>query len=99
VAPGLDVGGIARALGLPVVVVARRGLGTVNHTRLTVDAVRAAGLDVAAVVLNGPTDPDDVSAAGNGALIAELTGAFVCADLAWGAPDEAAFDALAGKLL
>ena len=37
-APGLDVAGLAEALGLPLVVVARAGLGTVNHTLLTVEA-------------------------------------------------------------
>lgn len=99
VAPGLDVGDIAWALGLPVLVIARRGLGTVNHTRLTVDAARAAGLQVAGVVLNGPLEPNDPSAAGNGALIAERTGAFVFEDLPWEGPDDAAFDALADKLL
>ena len=36
---------------LPVVVVASPGLGTINHTLLTVEAVRGAGLGVAAVVL------------------------------------------------
>jgi dethiobiotin synthetase len=41
----------ARALGLPVVVAASPGLGTINHTLLTIEAARAAGLDVAAVVL------------------------------------------------
>jgi dethiobiotin synthetase len=41
----------ARALGLPVVVAARPGLGTISHTLLTVEAARAAGLDVRAVVL------------------------------------------------
>jgi len=41
----------ARALGLPLVVAARPGLGTINHTLLTLEAARAAGLDVRAVVL------------------------------------------------
>ncbi len=41
----------ARDLGLPLVVAARPGLGTISHTRLTVEAARAAGLDVRAVVL------------------------------------------------
>jgi dethiobiotin synthetase len=40
-----------RELGLPVVVAAPPGLGTINHTLLTIEAARAAGLDVAAVVL------------------------------------------------
>lgn len=43
---------LAGELALPVVVVARPGLGTINHTLLTLEAARAAGLDVAAVVLN-----------------------------------------------
>ncbi len=42
----------AVALGLPVVIVASPGLGTINHTLLTIEAVRGAGLEVRAVVLN-----------------------------------------------
>jgi dethiobiotin synthetase len=42
---------LARDLALPVVVAASPGLGTINHTLLTVQAVREAGLEVAAVVL------------------------------------------------
>ncbi|MFT3789091.1 MAG: dethiobiotin synthase [Tepidisphaeraceae bacterium] len=41
-----------RWLGLPTVVVARAGLGTINHTLLTVAMLRAAGVDVAGVVIN-----------------------------------------------
>ncbi len=41
----------AADLGLPVVVVATPGLGTINHTLLTVEAARAAGLTVELVVL------------------------------------------------
>jgi dethiobiotin synthetase len=41
----------AVALGLPVVIAARPGLGTISHSLLTVEAARAAGLDVRAVVL------------------------------------------------
>jgi dethiobiotin synthetase len=41
----------AIALGLPLLVAARPGLGTINHTLLTLAAARAAGLDVLAVVL------------------------------------------------
>jgi dethiobiotin synthetase len=42
---------LAVALGLPLLVAARPGLGTINHTLLTLEAARAAGLVVAAVVL------------------------------------------------
>jgi dethiobiotin synthetase len=54
-APGHDVRTWARDLGFPVIVVARAGLGTLNHTLLTVDSIRDAGLACAGVVLNpGP---------------------------------------------
>ncbi|HEY6762104.1 MAG TPA: dethiobiotin synthase [Baekduia sp.] len=55
---GYLVRDLALALALPLVVVARPGLGTINHTLLTVQAARAAGLRVAAVVLTPwPHDP------------------------------------------
>jgi dethiobiotin synthetase len=51
----------ANDLDLPVVVVASPALGTINHTLLTLEAVRGAGLDVAMVVLTPwPSDPEDV---------------------------------------
>ncbi len=56
--PDFLVRDLAVALGLPVVVAARPGLGTINHTLLTLEAARAAGLRVAAVVLTPwPADP------------------------------------------
>jgi dethiobiotin synthetase len=49
---GYLVRDLARDLALPVAIVAAAGLGTINHTLLTVDSVRGAGLEVACVVLN-----------------------------------------------
>ena len=46
-----NVRDLARELGLPVVVAARPGLGTINHTLLTLEAARAGGLHVTGVVL------------------------------------------------
>lgn len=43
-----------RDVPLPVVVVATAGLGTLNHTRLTVDALRLAGCALAGLVLTQP---------------------------------------------
>jgi len=54
--PELMMPDLARALGLPVLVVARDALGTVNHTLLTVEAVRARGLELAGVVLSETAD-------------------------------------------
>jgi len=39
-------------LGLPTIIVARAGLGTINHTLLTVEALRRAGAGIAGVVIN-----------------------------------------------
>jgi len=84
IAERFSTGDLAAMLGLLVLVVARRGLGTVNHTRLTVDAVRGRGLPVVGVVLNGPEPLDDPSVANNGALITELTGVPVLDGPQWG---------------
>jgi dethiobiotin synthetase len=56
--PDADVRALARALGLPLVIAARPGLGTINHTLLTLEAARAAALSIAGVVLTPwPADP------------------------------------------
>jgi dethiobiotin synthetase len=59
--PGYLVRDLARDLGLPLVVAATPGLGTINHTLLTIEAARAVGLEVSAVVLTPwPEEPSDV---------------------------------------
>lgn len=69
---GYDVRAYARALGLPVVVVARPGLGTINHTLLTIEAAWSAGLDVRGVVLTPwPAAPSAMERS-NAATIAAL---------------------------
>ena len=50
-APGCDVRELVRSLGLPLLIAARPGLGTINHTLLTLAAARAARLNVQAVVM------------------------------------------------
>ena len=55
---GVDMAGLASLLGLPVVVAARPGLGTLNHTLLTLEALHRRGLTVLGVVISGyPADP------------------------------------------
>jgi dethiobiotin synthetase len=73
-APGWTVGDLASELGYPVLIVARPGLGTVNHTVLTANAVRHAGLEVAGVVLNGWDSGTDASRSTNARLIEEYGG-------------------------
>lgn len=73
-AAGWTVADLAAELGFPVLIVARPGLGTVNHTVLTAGAVRAAGLEVAGVVLNGWGPDTDASRHTNAGLIEDYAG-------------------------
>jgi dethiobiotin synthetase len=58
---GYLVRDLAMALDMPVVVAARPGLGTINHTLLTIEAAHAGGLTVAAVVITPwPERPEDI---------------------------------------
>lgn len=59
-AEGSTIADLAIALDFPLVIVAHRGLGTLNHTLLTVEAARSRSLRIAGVILNGSrptTDP------------------------------------------
>ena len=56
-----DVIDAIETFGLPVVVVARAGLGTINHTSLTLNALAARRLPIAAVVLVHSTKGLDAS--------------------------------------
>ncbi len=61
--PAYLVRDLAVELGLPLVIAAPPGLGTINHTLLTIEAARAAGLTVAAVVLTPwPAKPSEIEA-------------------------------------
>ena len=50
---------VMHLLALPVVVVSRSTLGTINHTLLTLAALRARQLTVAGVIMNGPLNDDN----------------------------------------
>ena len=64
----------AQELNLPVVIVCRGGLGTLNHTLLTVESVRSAKLPIAGLVMNFHQTPDDLAARTNPAILEQLTG-------------------------
>ncbi len=65
---------LAALLGLPVILVGRAGLGTLNHCALSVAALEGRGLAVAAVVLNRVTEEDDPTVATNARWVSEMTG-------------------------
>ncbi|HEX2298537.1 MAG TPA: dethiobiotin synthase [Pseudonocardiaceae bacterium] len=84
-----DAGGtiadVAGALDAPVLVVAAAGLGTLNHTALTVDALRTRGLRCLGVVLGSwPAEPD-LAARCNRTDLPEVTGVPLLGALAEGA--------------
>jgi dethiobiotin synthetase len=50
---------LMRRLKLPVLLVARTSLGTINHTLLSLQALRAASLGIRGVILVGKRNPDN----------------------------------------
>jgi dethiobiotin synthetase len=49
---------LVSSLAIPVVVVSRHYLGSINHTLLTLEALRARDISVLGVVFNGPPTPE-----------------------------------------
>jgi len=90
------VADLAGAMGIPVLVVARIGLGTINHTCLTVEYAKSRDLDILGIVFNrcddpisSPVGPDE---ARNPDAVARLSGAHVLGNIPYiqsGDPKEA----------
>ncbi|HEY5977362.1 MAG TPA: dethiobiotin synthase [Solirubrobacterales bacterium] len=70
-APGFGVRDLAVALGYPLAIAAPPGLGTINHTLLTIESARAAGLEVAKVVLTPwPREPSAIESSNRDSIAA-----------------------------
>ncbi|MGL4427273.1 MAG: dethiobiotin synthase [Alphaproteobacteria bacterium] len=66
---------LIQRLGMPVLIVAHTGLGTLNHTLLTLEALRKREIPIKGIVLNGPSNPDNKQSLidyGNIEVLAEL---------------------------
>ena len=50
---------LMQKLNCPVLLVARSGLGTINHTLLSIQALRTVGLNIFGVVMNGIPNPEN----------------------------------------
>lgn len=74
---GLLIADLVRELELPLLVVARPGLGTINHTVLTCFAAQQLGLQVAGVIINGMPHQPDLAEQGAAHQIGALCGASV----------------------
>ncbi|WP_010582230.1 dethiobiotin synthase [Schlesneria paludicola] len=83
------VADLARELGAPILIVARSGLGTINHTLLTVESIRSRGLAIAGIVLNSVVaDPDDLSVQTNADEIEARSGVPVFGTVAYQSESE-----------
>jgi len=92
----LDMAGLASRWGLPLLIVARPGLGTLNHCVLTVRYARSRGLDVLGVVVSGwPAEPEPLVPRSNPTMIEELCATPVLALIPRRAPMSQAGDAAA----
>ncbi len=74
-AGGVLMSDLALAASLPLVLVAPLGLGTINHTLLSVREARRQGLRVLGVILSDTTGEATPAAERNPAAVAELCGA------------------------
>lgn len=72
--PKYYVTDLIREFKLPMVVVSKPGLGTINHTLLTIDAARIRGLDVKGIIFNRvPRANLSIPEMSNPKVISELT--------------------------
>jgi dethiobiotin synthetase len=71
-ADGTDFADVADAWQLPILIVARAGLGTLNHTALSVQCAQARGLEVLGVIINNMPDRPDVASKTNPEELARL---------------------------
>jgi dethiobiotin synthetase len=95
---GFSVRDLAVELGLPLLIAASPGLGTINHTLLTIEAARTAGLGVAAVVLTPWADEPTAMERSNLETIGLLGEIEVTALPAAWTPDLAELERLGGAL-
>lgn len=89
---------LVRDLGLPLLVVSRNALGTLNHTLLTLKVAKQEGIHVCGVLLNRtqPGEPDEIEK-GHAKIISEFSGVPVLGEIPFiGNVSEGSFS---GKLL
>jgi dethiobiotin synthetase len=80
---------VAAAWNVPVLIVARRGLGTINHTLLTIESIRARQVPIAGVILSEAIPVgDDPSVADNAAEIERRSGVPVLGEIPHGSTGE-----------
>ncbi|MBJ7284004.1 MAG: dethiobiotin synthase [Akkermansiaceae bacterium] len=74
IAPNYRISDLAADLSLPVIIVAANKIGALNHIILTVNAIRAKGLNCAGIILNQLEDEMDTAMITNKGVVEELAG-------------------------
>jgi len=74
IARNYTVADFAIELGWPVIVVVRNKLGALNHSLLTVESIRARGLNLAGVILNHADGLQSAATRSNKAILEEMLG-------------------------
>ncbi|MGE9267249.1 MAG: dethiobiotin synthase, partial [Verrucomicrobiales bacterium] len=80
-APGLAIPDLVRRLDLPILLVVDNKLGALNHTLLTVKAIKAAGLNCLGIILNHIEQERDLATVSNRGLLEELCDVPVLAEV------------------
>lgn len=65
---------LVKELSLPVLVVSRSGLGTINHTLLTIEALKKREIEIFGIIFNSLEEEDEVIVRDNIKIIAEMSG-------------------------
>jgi len=78
------VSDFAKDLGLPVLLVVGNRLGALNHTLLTVESMRANGIEPCGIIFNNLIDELDTATITNMNMAEELTGVPVITDVIQG---------------
>jgi len=89
---------LAAELGARLVVVVGARLGAINHAMLTIEAARARGLEVAAVVVNHAFDVRDLATETLAATLASLGACSRIAEAPHGTPPDGALAAVAREI-
>lgn len=77
---GFYVSDMIKKLNIPTVIVARAGLGTINHTMLSINALRAKKIVIGGIILNGFAGKE-LSERSNAQVIEELSGVPIIAHI------------------
>jgi dethiobiotin synthetase len=73
-----SVADLALRLGLPLLIVARRGLGTINHTLMTIECAKGRGIAVAGVVYNDAVRTEEGTAERTNPEVIERLSGVMC---------------------